>query len=109
VVEFVKTSWIAARTLTAVKPSGEEVSVTLRIGQPYEISSEEWACPVAIEGLQERLRDIHGIDSWQTIQLVQNLQAQLLGYFIEEGGKLYWPGTHECMELVELFPKAHSV
>ena len=79
---------IATRSLLAVRPDGQELAITLRIGVPYEIAPEEWACPVAMEGFRERLHDVHGIDAWQAIQLVQNLQAQLLGYFIEEGGRL---------------------
>jgi hypothetical protein len=101
-------SWIASRTIVAVKSNGEEIAVTLRIGTPYEVSSEEWACAVAIDGLQERLRDVHGIDSWQTIQLAQNLQAQLLGYFVEEGGRLFWPDPREPVRVHELFPKVQS-
>ena len=101
-------SWIATRTLLAVRPDGQELAITLRIGVPYEIAPEEWACPVAMEGFRERLPDVHGIDAWQTIQLVQNLQAQLLGYFTEDGGRLYWPETREPMELRELFPWAQG-
>ena len=51
-------SWIATRTLLAVRPDGQELAITLRIGVPYEIAPEEWACPVAIEGLRERLHDV---------------------------------------------------
>ena len=47
---------------------------------------------------------MHGVDAWQTIQLVQGLLAQLLGHFVEAGGKLYWPETRELMEFGELFP-----
>jgi len=96
--------WIASRTLLAVKPGGEEILITVRLGKPYEISSEEWACPAAIDGLHQRLHDMHGVDAWQTIQLVQGLLAQLLGHFVEAGGKLYWPETREPVELGELFP-----
>ena len=101
-------SWIATRTLLAVRPDGQELPVTLRMGVPYEISPEEWACPVALDGLQERLPDMHGIDAWQSIQLVQTLQAQLLRHFIEEGGKLCWPETLEPVELHELFPRVRG-
>jgi len=76
----------------------------LRLGNPYEISAEEWACAVAIEGLREQLPDIHGIDAWQALQLAQNLQVQLLRHFVDDGGKLAWPGSLEPMELGDLFP-----
>ena len=80
------------------------MNVTLRIGFPYEISPEEWACPLAMEGFQERLPDIRGIDAWQSVQLVQSLQARLLSYFVQDGGKLFWPDPPEPIEVAELFP-----
>ena len=101
-------AWLASRTILAVKADGQTLSVTLRIGTPYEISPEEWACPVAMEGMQDRLRDVHGIDAWQALQLVQSLQAQLLGYFVEDGGKLFCHEPPEPISLEELFPKLRS-
>lgn len=95
--------------ILAVTPDGQETNVILKIGVPYEISPEEWACPVAIDGLQDRLHDIHGIDAWQTLQLVQSLQAQLLGYFIQEGGKLLCHEPPEPITLAELFPQVPVV
>ena len=35
-------SWIATRTLLAVRPDGQELAITFRIGVPYEIAPEEW-------------------------------------------------------------------
>ena len=98
-------TWLASRAIAAVSADGRHFQITLRIGIPYEISPEEWACPVAVEGLQEQLHDIHGIDAWQALQLAQNLQAQLLGYFIEDGGELFWTEPREQLELAELFPR----
>ena len=100
-----KLVWVASRRILAVRANGEEAHVTLRIGTPYEISPDEWACPVAMEGLQEKLHDVHGIDAWQTVQLVQSLQAQLLGYFLEEGGSLFCHEPPEPISLDELFPR----
>ena len=100
-----KPTWLASRTILAVKPDGQATTVTLRVGTPYEISLEEWACPVAMDGLQDGLRDVHGIDAWQTLQLALSLQAQLLSYFIQEGGKLFCHEPPEPIALDELFPK----
>lgn len=97
-------SWLASRTIVAISPDGRHIQVTLRVGIPYEVSSEEWACPVAIEGLHERLPVIHGIDAWQAFQLAQNLQVQMLGHFVEDGGKLVWPGSLEPLGLGDIFP-----
>ena len=99
-----KSEWLASRAIGAVSPDGRQIDVMLRLGMPYEVESEEWACPVAIEGLQEKLHDIHGVDAWQAIQLAQNLLVQLLGHYVEEGGRLVWPGSLEPLALGDVFP-----
>ena len=69
---------IAERELICVKPSGERTSVILRIGQPYQSSPGEWACPVAAVGVQDRLPDIRGVDSFQSLALAQALLKSVL-------------------------------
>jgi hypothetical protein len=96
--------YIASRTLLAVDPSGRESSLTLGIGQPYEVSREEWACPVCLNGLYERLCDPHGIDSWQSMQLANALIAELLGHFLQNGGTPLWPEGREAVALADLIP-----
>ncbi len=102
-------SWLASREVLAVAADGRNTKLTLRLGVPYEVSPEEWACPVALDGLHDRLGDIHGIDAWQALQLAQSLQAQLLGYFIEEGGRLYCHEPPATLSLAELFPKVPAL
>lgn len=97
---------LASRSVLAVTQSGERLTVTPTIGFPYEITSEEWACPVSLRGLDTQIVDIHGIDAWQVIQLAYELLVQLMGQFIKGGGKLYWPESEEPMELDELLPRA---
>jgi hypothetical protein len=95
---------IASRTLLAVDPGGREFALTIAVGRPYEISADEWACPVRVDGLHERLRDQHGADAWQALKLALQLMARLLGYFIQDGGKLFWSEDHrEPVALEELF------
>jgi hypothetical protein len=96
--------WLVDRAVIAVKPNGQEIQVNLRIGFPYEVTPEQWACPVAVDGLHSGLADQRGIDAWQALQLAQSLQAQLLGYLLEEGGNLLWRDTREPLQLRELFP-----
>lgn len=95
---------IATRTLLAIDSNGREFELTLGVGQPYEISPEEWACSVCLDGLHNRLPDLHGGDSWQAMQLAYQLIAQLLGCFAEDGGKLFWPDSREPVLLQELIP-----
>ena len=83
-------TWIAERELQLQKPSGENLSITLRIGQPYKADSGEWRCPVALDGLVPNLPHIAGVDSWQAIQLAQRLQAQLLTSLLKEGELLFY-------------------
>jgi hypothetical protein len=55
-----------------------------------------------VEGLHEQLRDQVGVDSWQALQLAFQLVGQLLGYFIQDGGTLYWPDNQEQVTVSEL-------
>ncbi|MBI4693642.1 MAG: hypothetical protein HY749_06445 [Gammaproteobacteria bacterium] len=95
---------LATCTLLAVDRSGREFPLTLVVGAPYETGPQEWACPVRLDGLPADLRDRHGVDSWQALQLAMRLLAHLLGCFIEDGGKLLWPDTREEIAVEELFP-----
>src|SRR5579885_2053317 len=63
--QMTKQQNIAKRVISAVSASGQETKVLMRIGTPYEVSENEWACPVGLDGLHDDLRDQHGIDSWQ--------------------------------------------
>jgi hypothetical protein len=98
-------SSIAQRTIVTVDSSGNEALVTLAIGSPYEVSAGHWACPVRLDGMYEQLYDQHGIDSWQSMQLAWQLIAQLLGYFVERGGRLLWVETRAPIEVSELIPR----
>jgi hypothetical protein len=96
---------IASRTLLAVEPAGREFELTIAVGRPYEVPGGGWACPVRLDRLHERLHDMHGVDSWQALQLAHQLIAQLLGYFIQDGGKLFWIEDRKPVDLQELFVK----
>src|SRR5689334_25352694 len=82
-------SWIAEERLRAMRASGEFFEVRVRLGQPYAVASDEWACTVAVEGLHGKLHDIHGTSSLQALCLAASLARQLLTQFVEDGGALY--------------------
>ena len=102
-------TFIARREIHAVASDGSSRVIQLGIGTPYKISKDEWACPLCLHGLHEHLKDMHGVDSWQALQLAYQLIAQLLGSFVEDGGRLYWPGAGEETSVQELLPRVgHS-
>ena len=94
---------IAERTIYAVTKEGDGFEVRLAIGRPYRVESGDWACPLALDGLHERLHDIHGVDSWQAMMLAVRLIKVLLGFVIENGGKLYWEKGGEEVSFNTLF------
>ena len=96
---------IASRTLLARDEHGVEFKLTAAIGAPYEISESEGACPVSMEGLYERLHDMHGVDSWQALQEAFQLIARLLVCFVEDGGQLFDPDNRAQVMPRELFPQ----
>lgn len=99
-------SFIAKRTWFAIAPDGHEFNLVIRLGQPYEASDVSWACPVAVEGLHNKLQDIQGIDSLQAIELAMRLAANLISGFVEDGGKLFWERGGEPVSLAESLPFA---
>jgi hypothetical protein len=90
--------FIATRELIAVDRTGSEKRIILAVGAPYQVDDVSWACPVAIQGLYAKLRDIHGVDGWQSLQLATGLVESLLQSFIKDGGKLFWPDTRELYD-----------
>jgi hypothetical protein len=95
--------FIAGRDLYAVAADGRGFEVKLGVGQPYRITDDERACAAQLSGFHENLSHVHGIDSWQALQLAQQLAARLLGYFIQDGGRLFWEKDGEQVQLTELF------
>ena len=75
--------FIAARDLIGEAENGERFPISLQIGKPYRASDVDWACPVAIEGLRERLPDMHGIDSFQALLLAIYIARQVIEDFLE--------------------------
>lgn len=89
---------IAERTLEAVAADGTRFILTLRVGAAYQSSDVSWSCPIEAIGIKERLPDITGIDSWQATQLSFRLLSDIAGHFVEQGGKLFWAGSHDLFD-----------
>jgi hypothetical protein len=45
---------------------------------------------VAVDGVDTKLADMHGIDSWQALLLAIGLVRSRLEYFLESGGRIHW-------------------
>lgn len=87
--------FIATRRLRATKPGTDPFYIEVGIGRPVPCGDQEWKCAVSLNGLHDRLRDQHGIDSWQALMLAQRLARQLLEYFVEDGGQLLHPESED--------------
>ena len=81
---------IAKRELIGQRADGERFNIVMHLGEPYQESDVSWACPVGLDGIDRRLPDIRGIDSWQSLLLAISLVRSRLEHFVETGGKLYW-------------------
>jgi hypothetical protein len=95
---------IAERDLYCKKPNGEGYPIKLLIGKPYIINDVQWACPVEAVGFEERLKETYGIDSFQALIIAFKTLHQILGYFVEDGGKLLYTDRKTEVNLNDIFP-----
>jgi len=100
---MVERELIAERTIYAIDKDSRGFEIRLMVGKPYQISPTEWACPVAMMGLHGALKDVHAVDSWQALTLVQELLRVLLILFVEQGGKLFSEKDGEEITVDSLF------
>jgi hypothetical protein len=96
---------IAERTIYAIDKDGRGFEIRVMLGKPYQTDSKfnDWACPVGLSGLHGAFPDMHGVDSWQALTLAMNLIGNLLSYFVEDGGKLYYEKDGSETSVHELF------
>lgn len=82
----------AAETIILGRIHGSEAfEIHLGIGAPVQVSEHEWACSVSMAGLHTIQSQIHGMDSWQALQLANHSLRNLASGFLEQGGELFWP------------------
>ena len=75
-------------TFDLLSAGGSKRRIVLRVGKPYCISPQEWACPVELQGFEPRHPDIRGQTSLQALCLAINLVRLRLKDFVKKGGKL---------------------
>ena len=61
--------WMASERILWLRGDGTEVEISANLGQPYQIDTELWACPVSLDGVDNRYVDIHGSSSLQSLCL----------------------------------------
>ena len=101
---------IATVELKAMRSTGETFPVKIELGKPYVKPNKEpyadyWSCPVAVDGLEEKLRDVDGDDSFQALTLAQYVIQMHLYFFIDAGGKFFYPGTEDLYAMAHNFPR----
>jgi hypothetical protein len=99
---------VATTTLDCVDPHGEHNQVIIEIGRPYRAPAGEWACPVAMRGLYNRLPDVHGEDSLQALCLAASLVRMLLSGFVEKGGEIFFLNSDSKYDLDAIFSQIGS-
>ncbi|MGD0948829.1 MAG: hypothetical protein ABSA52_15565 [Candidatus Binatia bacterium] len=82
---------MASGRFWCIRPNGDRVLVTAEIGRLYDSGAGDWACPVTLRGLYDRLTDIHGVDSLQALCLAASLVRKLLTSFVDDGGRVLHP------------------
>ncbi len=98
------TPTVASISINAASKHGEPLVVELEIGTPYRCASGEWACPLALGGLHDRLPDAHGADSFQALCMAIALAQDLLQGFRENGGRLFIEGEDFPLEAYAFGP-----
>jgi hypothetical protein len=82
-------SMIAHARILAHRDGEEPFEIEVQVGTPYQDRPDEWACPVAVSPLYDRLRDARGDSSLQALCLAASLALNLLQGFKDKGGSLF--------------------
>jgi hypothetical protein len=102
---------IAERRLTLISDAGEAREIVVRIGKPtLSPDQADFACECQIAGLGEsRVRRIHGLDAFQSLQLTLRFISAMLYHHREEAqGRLYWEEPGDDMGFAEAGPSPTS-
>ncbi len=94
----------ALTELICIRPRGKRVAVTVAIGHPCPRSEGDWGCAVAISGLDEGVKTIHGHDSLQALCLALTFVRSRLTAFVADGGRILSSSTTEEFPFDAYFP-----
>jgi len=101
-------STTALTELICIRPRGMRIAVTVAIGHPYPRSEGDWGCAVAISGLDEGLKTIHGHDSLQALCLALTFVRSRLTAFVADGGRILISSTSEEFPVDAYFPSSQG-
>ncbi len=91
------TPLIAERNFDGVDPQGKRINFQFSLEAPEKIDDESWGCTLRMSGFVDKPRRVVGQDSWQALSLAFTLAEQLLTYFVQDGGTLFWEDSDEPM------------
>ena len=104
------TGFIAERTVDARDASGVRSQFRFGVEAPRQIDDVSWGCRLRVEGIGDRTdHRVVGYDAWQALTLAIRLVEQLLTYFVEDGGSLYWEGSDDPMAVSDVVPHTSNV
>ncbi|MBN6103548.1 hypothetical protein JR064_15370 [Xanthomonas sp. CFBP 8703] len=102
------TALIAERIFDGVDPHGKRIKFLFSLEAPEKIDDESWGCQVKMVGFGDKPHQVVGQDSWQALSLAFALAEQLLTYFVQDGGKLFWEDSDEPMLVKDVVSRFHG-
>jgi hypothetical protein len=106
------TAFPIERVLVAVSPEGRQLSATVRVGAPQPQPTGEWTASVTLENLVSRPDLIHGMDSWQAVQLAMQHAAVRVAHLQDQGWRFYYDvadlANSEPARASDLYPSARA-
>lgn len=85
-------TYIATQDILWLRGDGNKVLIQASIGIPYR-TSDSWACPAALIGVDGRYPDFVGVSSFQSLTLAMRLIRQRLGHLLDAGEVLVFPNS----------------
>lgn len=98
--------YVAERNLRGIGPDGTSTAISIRIGQPEEVSEQTWTVAIDIEGLEYGMKTALGVDPWQALTVAFAVTEQAVRYFVDMGGKLcVAEDSEQEVPVDDLFPR----
>lgn len=79
---------IATVRLRYEEPQREARLLLVAVGTPYRTDEGDWACPIAIDGLETRLAETYGLNALQALCLGISVIRTRLAELMAKGGRL---------------------